>query len=163
KAGVGDEEVTVEEIEARDGGRTLRQLISLAEKSLVLPARGGERAGGGPRGLAGHNGEPEEPEEEDEDAEPAFGMLETVRGYAQEQVVAEGELAAARRAHAHYFLALAERAARQLRGRDQRVWYVLLEREQGNLRAALRWLLDQDGPDGSDAAAEQEAGLRLAA
>jgi predicted ATPase len=157
EADMGDEEVNV----ARDGGRTLRQLISLAEKSLVLPARGGERAGDGPLGLAGHNGEPEEPEE-DEDPEPAFGMLETVREYAREQLVAEGELVAARRAHAHYFLALAERAARQLRGRDQRAWYLRLEHEQGNLRAALRWLLDQDGPDGLDAAAEREAGLRLA-
>jgi predicted ATPase/transcriptional regulator with XRE-family HTH domain len=162
EADVGDEEVTEEEVEARDEGRSLRQLISLAEKSLVLPARGGERDGGKPPELAGHNGESEVPEGEDEDAELAFGMLETVREYAQEQLVTEGELAPARRAHAYYYLALAERVARQLRGRDQRAWYVLLEREQGNLRAALRWLLDQDGPDSSDAAAEREAGLRLA-
>jgi DNA-binding CsgD family transcriptional regulator len=46
-----------------------------------------------------------------------------------------------------------------LRGNDQRAWYFRLERERDNLRAALRWLLDQDGPD---AAAEREAGLRLA-
>jgi non-specific serine/threonine protein kinase len=89
-------------------------------------------------------------------------MLETVREYAQEQLVAQGELEAARCAHAHYFLAQAERAAQQLRRREQRAWYLWLEREHDNLRSALRWLLNQAGPDGSDAAAEREAGLRLA-
>jgi predicted ATPase/DNA-binding CsgD family transcriptional regulator len=124
-----------------DTRRALEGLASLAEKSLVLTGR---------------------PDEEDGDPEPAFGMLETVREYAQERLAAEGELAAARRAHAHSFLALAERADPLLRGRDQRAWYWRLEREQDNLRAALRWLLDQDGPDGSAAAAERQAGLQLA-
>src|SRR5258708_339032 len=90
-------------------------------------------------------------------------MLETVREYARERLHAAGELAAASRAHACYFLALAERADAQLRGRDQRAWFFRLDREHDNLRAALRWLLDQTGRDGSDVAAEREAGLRLAA
>src|SRR5262249_41357877 len=46
---------------------------------------------------------------------------------------------------------------------DQRAWFLRLEGEQDNLRAALRWLLDQDGPKGSEAAAERAGGLRLAA
>src|SRR5215469_9959336 len=83
-------------------------------------------------------------------------MLETVREYAWDQLERLGELAAARRAHAHYFLALAERANPLLRGRDQRAWFARLEREHDNLRAALRWLLDQDD------LAEREAALRLA-
>ncbi|HEX6655691.1 MAG TPA: LuxR C-terminal-related transcriptional regulator [Candidatus Limnocylindria bacterium] len=134
---------------ARD---TLKRLVSLAEKSLLLPARSDEEDGSAA--------------EDDEDSEPAFGMLETVREYARERLAAAGELAAASRAHAHYFLALAERAAARLRGPDQRAWFFRLEREHDNLRAALRWLLDQDdqhGPDGANAAAEQETGLRLAA
>ena len=83
-------------------------------------------------------------------------MLETVREYAEEQLIARGAVEAARRAHAHYFLALAEQADSQLRGHSQRLWYLRLERERDNLRVALRWLLDQDE------AAEREAALRLA-
>ncbi len=116
---------------------TLDGLVSLAEQSLVLPGRQDDMEG-------------------NDDPEPAFSMLETVREYAWEQLAAQGELEAARRAHAYYFLALAERANPLLRQRDQRAWFVRLEREHGNLRAALRWLLDQDDP------VEREAALRLA-
>jgi predicted ATPase/DNA-binding CsgD family transcriptional regulator/transcriptional regulator with XRE-family HTH domain len=134
--------------EGRQAGRTLRRLLSLAEKSLILPARPQE-----PSALEASSSELEEPEDE---LEPMFGMLETVREYASEQLAARGELAMARRAHAYFFLALAEQAASQLNGHDQRNWYLRLDREHDNLRAALRWLLDQDDP------AEQEAALRLA-
>jgi non-specific serine/threonine protein kinase len=91
-------------------------------------------------------------------------MLETVREYAWERLAAAGELTAARRAHAHHFLALAERADPALRGRDQRAWIFRLECEHDNLRAALRWFLDQNALNGFErnAAAEWEAGLRLA-
>jgi predicted ATPase/DNA-binding CsgD family transcriptional regulator/DNA-binding XRE family transcriptional regulator len=109
-------------------------LASLAEKSLVLPGQ---------------------PDAEDVDPEPAFGMLDTVREYARERLAAEGELESAQRAHAYYFLALAERADPLLRGSDQRAWFFRLEREHANLRAALRWLLDQEAP------ADREAALRL--
>ncbi|HEV2457645.1 MAG TPA: helix-turn-helix domain-containing protein, partial [Ktedonobacterales bacterium] len=121
---------------ARD---TLKRLVSLAEKSLLLPARSDEEEGSAP----------------EEHQEPAFGMLETVREYAQEQLAATGELAAAQRAHARYFLALAERADAQLRGLDQRTWFFHLEREHDNLQAALRWLFNQDNP------VELEFGLRM--
>jgi predicted ATPase/DNA-binding CsgD family transcriptional regulator/DNA-binding XRE family transcriptional regulator len=138
---------------ARNTARaTLKQLVSLAEKSLLLPARSGEEEAGA--------------DEVDEGPEPAFGMLETVCEYARERLAATGELAAASRAHAHYFLALAERADPALRGPKQRAWFFRLEREHDNLRAALGWLLDRDdqhGPAGTDAAAEREEGLRLAA
>jgi len=119
-----------------DEGCMVEGMASLAEKSLALPGR--------------------QDEEDDEECELCYGMLETVREYAQEQLARHGELEAARRAHARYFLALAERADPQLRGRGQREWYFRLEREHDNLRAALRWLLDQDGP------ADREAALRLA-
>ena len=83
-------------------------------------------------------------------------MLETVREYAWEKLAASGELASAQEAHAHFFLALAERADHELRGPDQRAWFLRLEREQDNLRAALRWLFDQDDEG------ERVASLRLA-
>jgi predicted ATPase/DNA-binding CsgD family transcriptional regulator/transcriptional regulator with XRE-family HTH domain len=173
EAGDGEVEQPGKGRETREAGRMLPQLLSLADKSLVLPlsTRPEERRGKplGQPGQQWHDGEGLVDEaEEDEDREPAFGMLETVREYAWEQLAAAGELTAAQRAHAHFFLALAERAAPNLRGRGQRAWYLRLEREHDNLRAALRWLLDEgdcddrNGPDGLSAAAEREAGLRLA-
>jgi non-specific serine/threonine protein kinase len=134
---------------AGDDRNALKRLVSLAEKSLLLPARSDEMEAGA--------------DKEGEGPEPAFGMLETVRAYARERLDAAGELDAASRAHACYFLALAERADAQLRGHDQQAWFFRLDREQDNLRAALRWSLDQASRDGSDVAAEREAGLRLAA
>jgi predicted ATPase/DNA-binding CsgD family transcriptional regulator len=141
----------------QDAGRTLSQLLSLAEMSLVLPLSVQLNALG-KHCWQRNEGEPTEPEEteEDDDSEPAFGMLKTVRAYAEERLDTADELTAARRAHAHYFVALAERADRELRGRNQRVWVLRLERELDNLRTALRWLLDQD------AEADREAALRLA-
>jgi non-specific serine/threonine protein kinase len=152
-----DSEGGEEREQERETGRALHQLLSLAEKSLLLPARPEESSG-----QDGSASEPGEPENEPEDEfEPAFGMLETVREYAWERLAAAGELAVAQRAHAHYFLALAERADPLLRTCEQRAWYVRLEREQDNLRAALRWLLDQEGSDSGDVA-ERASGLRLA-
>ncbi len=166
---VGAEGVAVGAGDVRDAGRTLHRLLSLAEKSLLLPVSRrstelGELTGlSGEMGLAGVRPEAEAHDVADElDLEPAFGMLETVREYAQERLAEAGELAAARRAHAHYFLALAERADPLLRGPDQSAWFFRLEREHDNLRAALRWLLDGSDRDRPDAAAEREAGLRLA-
>jgi predicted ATPase/DNA-binding CsgD family transcriptional regulator len=112
-----------------DADQTLAGLVSLAEKSLVLPAH-----------------------LDDEDPEPAFGMLESVRQYACERLIQEDELDAAGSAHARYFLELAERAAPELTRLQQRVWYLHLETEHDNLRAALRWFLDHD---------EYEPALRL--
>lgn len=134
------------DVGVRNAGSTLEGLASLAEKSLLLPSR--------PSGVGWQQEGTDESEEDD--AEPAFGMLETVRGYAEERLAAAGELKTARRAHAAFFLGLAEQAAPRLRGRDQRLWYLRLEREHDNLRAALRWLLDQEDP------AERDGALRLA-
>jgi predicted ATPase/DNA-binding CsgD family transcriptional regulator len=104
-----------------DEDDTLAGMLSLAEKSLVLPR----------------------PVNEDE-PEPAFGMLETVREYAQEQLRAHDELDAAREAHALYFLELAERAEKKLYGKEQHPWRVQLEMEIDNLRSALDWLEERE-------------------
>jgi predicted ATPase/DNA-binding CsgD family transcriptional regulator len=156
------------------GTRTLPRLLSLAEKSLLLPlpARPDEPAelGAlseslgrlGQRGSANERAEATGLDEDDEDPEPAFALLETVREYAWERLAVEGELTAARGAHARYFLELVERAAPALHRRDQRAWFFRLEREHNNLRAALRWLVDQAQPASSDTAAEREVVLRLA-
>jgi predicted ATPase/DNA-binding CsgD family transcriptional regulator len=129
--------------------RTLDRLVELAEQSLLVPVRTTD---------AGWQQEDSKQvaDESDDEAQPTFGMLQTVREYAEERLAAAGELEAARRAHAHVFLALAERASSHLLGPPQCAWFLRLEREHDNLCAALRWLLDQDEP------AERERALRLA-
>ena len=73
-----------------------------------------------------------------------YGMLEPVRQYALERAEEGGESGEARRRHAAYFLALAERAASELRGPAQVEWLENLERENGNLRAAMSRALSGD-------------------
>ena len=69
-----------------------------------------------------------------------YRLLESVREYALEQLEVQEEVEATRRSHALYFLDLAERAGPELIGGEQRTWFLCLEAERGNLRAALRWL-----------------------
>ena len=77
--------------------------------------------------------------------EARFGMLATIREYGLERLAAAGEDAAARRAHAAYFLGLAEQAWPAFRQRaGQEPWLDRLEAERANLRAALAWL-DESG------------------
>jgi len=72
------------------------------------------------------------------EAEPRFGMLETIREYAQEELAASGEREQTQQRHAAYFLALAEQADRALVGAEQAAWLDRLETEHDNLRAVLR-------------------------
>lgn len=69
--------------------------------------------------------------------EPRFRMLVTIREFATEKLTASGEEAAIRDRHLAAYLALAERAAPQLQGNEQRRWLDLVELEHDNLRAAL--------------------------
>jgi predicted ATPase/transcriptional regulator with XRE-family HTH domain len=85
--------------------------------------------------------------------EPRFGMLETIRDYAQERLEASGERDALRRRHADWFLALAEQAATALHGPRRAMWLSRLSLEADNLRAALHWAQERG---------ETELGLRLA-
>lgn len=85
-------------------------------------------------------------------AEPRIGMLETVREFGRDLLAANGDEAATARAHASYFLELAEKAAPELIGAEQAAWFARLEVEHENLRRALAWAL---------ASGEAEIGLRL--
>lgn len=76
-------------------------------------------------------------------AGPRFTMLETIAEFGLEQLAASGEEAAARQAHAAYFLDLAERAEPELNDADQERWLSLLHTEFPNLRAALGWFRDR--------------------
>jgi non-specific serine/threonine protein kinase len=71
--------------------------------------------------------------------EGRYGLIETVRQYALEQLVASGEAARAREQHLDYYLSLAEQAEPALEGREQGAWLDRLANELDNLRAALRW------------------------
>ena len=84
---------------------------------------------------------------------PRFGMLETVREYARERLAASGEAEAIGRAHAAYFLDLAERAEPEMTGSEEPAWLARLDAEHDNLRAAFAWAMERS---------EVETGLRLA-
>jgi predicted ATPase/transcriptional regulator with XRE-family HTH domain/uncharacterized protein HemY len=113
--------------EARDrgDGDILEDLAALADQSLL---RLGEQPGGG--------GE----------HEARFSLLEMVREFAFEQLLARSEAAAMQRAHAAYYLDLVEQAEPELTGPAQTEWLIRLEREHDNLRVALEWANSQDPP-----------------
>lgn len=94
---------------------------------------------------------------EDDDGTVRFGFLETIRGFASRRLLDRGELESMQRRHAAFFVALGEKAELEIEGSGQTLWIEYLERERGNIRAALDWAQTTRGPDASD------LGLRLAA
>src|SRR5262249_47444647 len=68
-----------------------------------------------------------------------FRMLETIREFAEEQLVASGEAEAVRQRHADCFLAFAERYELAELLPDGERARGALEAEHANLRAALTW------------------------
>jgi predicted ATPase len=78
-----------------------------------------------------------------------FSMLETIRQFAEDQLVASGSAHETRTAHAHYF---AERETTILALWDsprQREAYDWFSVELANLRAAFRWAADHGNLDGA--------------
>ena len=92
---------------------------------------------------------------EEHDGGTRYGLLETVRHYAQDQLRKSGEEAETQRRHLGYFLALAEEAEPRLAGAEQGAWLDRLEMENDNLRSGLAGSIAAGG----DAA----RGLRLGA
>ena len=91
---------------------------------------------------------------ESPDGEPRFTMLETIREYALERLAESGDERLTRRAHAAYFLVLAEEAASHDDGEERPAWLPRFELEHDNFLAALDFLT-QSG--------NAEWGLRLGA
>jgi predicted ATPase/DNA-binding CsgD family transcriptional regulator len=118
---------SLEAVERLVGGPALEGIASLLDKSLVRQDRPAS-------------------------SETRVSMLETVRQYAFEQLASSGELNVAQRRHAAYCVELAETAEAELAGPKQVQWLEHLEWDHDNLRAALRWSID-DG--------EIEIGARL--
>ena len=71
-----------------------------------------------------------------------FSMLETIRQFAEEQLVQNGEADAARNAHARYFAGREADVFGLWDSTRQRDAYDWLETEFPNLRAAFRWSAD---------------------
>jgi predicted ATPase len=86
------------------------------------------------------------------DAETRFFMLNTIREYALERLGASNDEAAARRAHAAYYLVLAEEGAEDVAAHPE--WLDRFEIEHDNIRLALDYLTKTK---------ETEWGLRLGA
>jgi len=72
-----------------------------------------------------------------------FYMLETLKEYAWEKLLESGEAAAVCRQHALYFMDFAESSRRESSGPQQQEWLSKTDREHDNLRAALRWAIEQ--------------------
>lgn len=113
-----------------DPSSTLELLLSLVEKSLVEP----EIHAGTTR----------------------YRLLEPVRQYAAERLVASAEGDALRLRHASFFAALAEAAEPALMTGSRASWMATLATELDNLRAALAWSREQTSDEGA------ALGLRLA-
>ncbi|MGI9146147.1 MAG: ATP-binding protein [Chloroflexota bacterium] len=94
---------------------------------------------------------------EDVEGNVRFGLLQTIRTFALERLVESGELAASRRQHAAWCVALGEQAEAELDSPAQVRWLECLEQERGNLRAALEWARTSTDDEAV------EWGLRLAA
>jgi ATP/maltotriose-dependent transcriptional regulator MalT len=107
-------------------------LGSLADKSLLRPLPGPAHGNQG---------------------EPRYGMLQTIREFALEALIASGEEREVRARHADFFLVRAEQVDPLIHDTGDDVWPGELDGDHDNLRAALGWYRD---------AGEQEKLLRLA-
>jgi len=77
-----------------------------------------------------------------------FRLLTTIRDFGWERLTEHGELTLLRSRHAAYFLRLAQSAATEIAGPRQGGWLDRLERDHGNLRAALSFYQASDPPAG---------------
>ncbi len=75
-----------------------------------------------------------------------YGMLETIRQYANDRLVASGEAAARRTRHLAWFRRLAADASTGIAGPDMATWLGRVEVDLDNLRTALDWAYETDVP-----------------
>jgi len=74
------------------------------------------------------------------DGEIHFEMLETIRQYARDKLLASEEAEELAEHHTEYFMEVAKQGAVELRGPDQVVWTDRFIAMYDNLRAALEWV-----------------------
>lgn len=80
-------------------------------------------------------------------SEDRFRLLETIRQFAFEQLVVSGEAPGIGRRHRDWYLKTAIGKDPELRGSQQVSAWTRLEQDHDNLRAAIRWSLDNGEPD----------------
>ena len=90
-----------------------------------------------------------------------YHLLETLRQYAGEKLLAARESLPTQERHATYYLSVAEEAATQMGGAQQSEWLSLERIEYENLRAALQWYVDMAGSEHHDHLQLAERGLRM--
>jgi predicted ATPase len=116
------------------GGRTLEAIEAICDAKGDLPVEAFE-------GVSSLLDKSLLRQEAGPDEEPRFVMLETVHEFAREKLEQSAEAEKIKRAHAEYFLTLAEEAYPEHKGPDQLEWLERLEAEHDNMRAALSWAL----------------------
>jgi DNA-binding CsgD family transcriptional regulator len=72
-----------------------------------------------------------------------FGMLETIRDYALEQLTASSEMEATQARHVEYCLSVAEHTKALFRSKRPLAWIEVMGREYENLKAALSWAAER--------------------
>jgi non-specific serine/threonine protein kinase len=77
----------------------------------------------------------------DESAEARYRMLETIRQYGFDKLLASGEADAVRSRHLAHFVDFAEAMRTRLVGQEERRWIGVADAELDNYRAALDWSL----------------------
>jgi DNA-binding CsgD family transcriptional regulator len=82
-----------------------------------------------------------------DDDPPRLSMLETVREFATEELVASGAAMETARRHAAYYLALANRIEPTFWGDAAGDWRAIIGPERGNLRAAFAWATEHGETD----------------
>jgi predicted ATPase/class 3 adenylate cyclase len=80
--------------------------------------------------------------------EVRYSFLESIRSYTAERLEELEEIRALRIRHRDWYLGFAEEAKARLDGPDQAEWLGRVEREMGNLRAALGCCLEEGGEEG---------------
>jgi predicted ATPase/class 3 adenylate cyclase len=128
------------------GGRTLEAVEAVCDAEGDLPVESLE-------GVSSLLDKSLLRQEEGPEGEPRFVMLETIHEYARERLEESGEAETIKRAHAEYFLELAEKAEIEDTAAASSEWLERLETEHDNFRVALSWALEHG---------EAETALRLA-
>jgi predicted ATPase/class 3 adenylate cyclase len=141
----GGEQVLFARLAVFSGGRTLEAIEAICDAEGDLPVDAFE-------GVSSLLDKSLLRQEEGPNGEPRFMMLETVHEFAREKLGQSPEAEEIKRAHAEYFLTLAEEANPELKGANQLQWLERLEAEHDNIRAALSWALERK---------EAEVALRL--
>ncbi|MFL5000467.1 MAG: ATP-binding protein [Xanthobacteraceae bacterium] len=81
-----------------------------------------------------------------DDAALRYEMLETIREFGLERLVASEEATSAKERHAAWYLTLAETIGPRVGGSDGANWLRLLAQEWANLRATAHWALGREEP-----------------